>query len=87
MKRYIYEIVLLKSVLIAGFRNPEVGFKTVYLVVTYLNEKKKTKRNSIRNIFMHRGKNNLINTFMIIEIEQLGENFLITNCLSFTANI
>ena len=36
---------------------------------------------------MHRGINNLINTFMIFEIEQLGENFLITNCLSFTANI
>ena len=37
---------------------------------------KKIKREGIRGIFMYGGINNLINTFMIIVIEQLGQNYV-----------
>ena len=54
-----------------------MGLKTVYVVVTYLNEKKKQmERKGMRIIFMCGGINNLINTFMIFVIKQLGQNYV-----------
>ena len=66
----------MKSILIAGFRKCQVGLKTVYVVVTYLNEKKQMKREGMKGIFMYGGINNLINTFIIFVIEQLGQNYV-----------
>ena len=40
------------------------------------NKNKQMKREGMRGIFMYEGINNLINTFMIFVIEQLGQNYV-----------
>ena len=45
------------------------------------NKNKQMKREGMRGIFMYGGINNLINTFMIFVIEQLGQNYVETRSL------
>ena len=67
---------MLRSILIARFRKRQVGFKTVYVVVTYLNENEQMKCQRMRSTFDYEGINNLINTLLIFVIEQLGQNYV-----------